>query len=175
MYLPSLDLTRLVSTVLANYDLYLDDDLLVTYDGIHHPRRETQEVELEAGRFYRLRLDYVNRGLDPQVQLLWSIPGVNHEALALETAEKADIIIAVMGLSPNLEGEDMPVNLEGFSGGDRTDISLPRPQQELLEQLFALDKPIVLVLLNGSALAVTMGSRSYSSDCRSMVSRTGWR
>ena len=59
-----------------------------------------------------------------------------------------------MGLSPNLEGEEMPVNLEGFDGGDRTDITLPRPQKELLEQLFALNKPIVLVLLNGSALAV---------------------
>ncbi len=111
----------------SEYALYLDDDLLVTYDGIHHPRKETQEVELEAGRTYRLRLDYVNRGLDPQVQLLWSIPGANHEALALETAEKADVIIAVMGLSPNLEGEEMPVNIEGFSGGDRTDIKLPAP------------------------------------------------
>jgi beta-glucosidase len=53
-----------------------------------------------------------------------------------------------------LEGEEMPIDVEGFAGGDRTDIGLPRPQQVLLEQVSALGKPVVLVLLNGSALAV---------------------
>ena len=48
----------------------------------------------------------------------------------------------------------MPIDVEGFAGGDRTDIGLPRPQQALLEQVCALGKPVVLVLLNGSALAV---------------------
>jgi beta-glucosidase len=60
----------------------------------------------------------------------------------------------VMGLSPILEGEEMPVDVEGFAGGDRTDIRLPRPQEELLKRIHALGKPTVLVLLNGSALAV---------------------
>ena len=60
----------------------------------------------------------------------------------------------VLGLSPILEGEEMPVDVEGFAGGDRTDIGLPRPQQALLEQICALGRPVVLVLLNGSALAV---------------------
>jgi beta-glucosidase len=59
-----------------------------------------------------------------------------------------------MGLSPILEGEEMPVDVEGFAGGDRTDIRLPRPQEELLKRIHALGKPIVLVLLNGSPLAV---------------------
>jgi beta-glucosidase len=48
----------------------------------------------------------------------------------------------------------MPVHIPGFAGGDRTAIGLPRLQEELLEQLHALGKPVVLVLLNGSALAV---------------------
>jgi len=60
----------------------------------------------------------------------------------------------VMGLSPTLEGEEMPVEVEGFLGGDRTDIALPRPQEELLKRIHALGKPMVLVLLNGSAVAV---------------------
>jgi len=138
----------------SEYRFYLDGELIAEYKGIHYPILNTKEVELEAGRFYSLRLDYVSQGLDPQVQLLWSPPGVDHEAWALEAAEKADVVVAVMGLSPALEGEEMPVNVEGFAGGDRTDIKLPRPQEELLKQLHALGKPTVLVLLNGSALAV---------------------
>jgi beta-glucosidase len=136
------------------YTLYLDGELLVDYRDIHHPVLKTKEMELEAGRFYCLQLDYVSRGLDPQVQLLWSPPGVDYEARALEVAGKADVVVAVMGLSPAVEGEEMPVDVDGFAGGDRTDIRLPRPQEELLKQIHALGKPVVLVLLNGGALAV---------------------
>jgi len=137
------------------YSLYLDGELVVDYQDIHHPVLKTGEVELEAGRFYSLQLDYVSQGLDPQVQLLWSPPGVSHEDRALEAAEKADVVVAVMGLSPRLEGEEMPVKVGGFVGGDRTDIQLPRPQEELLRQIHVLGKPVVLILLNGSALAVS--------------------
>ena len=63
-------------------------------------------------------------------------------------------MIVVLGLSPQLEGEEMPVQVPGFAGGDRTDIGLPGPQQELLERIHALGKPTVVVLLNGSALGV---------------------
>ena len=48
----------------------------------------------------------------------------------------------------------MPIRVPGFSGGDRTDIGLPRAQQDLLEALAATGKPLVVVLMNGSALAV---------------------
>jgi beta-glucosidase len=136
------------------YNLYLDGELVAQYKGIHHPVLRTKEVELEAGRFYSLRLDYVSRGLDPQVQLLWAPPGVDYVAQALEVAAKADVAVVVMGLSPALEGEEMPVNVDGFAGGDRTDIRLPHPQEALLKRIHALGKPVVLVLLNGSALAV---------------------
>ena len=73
---------------------------------------------------------------------------------ALAAAEDADVIVAVLGLSPELEGEEMPVHVPGFAGGDRTDLALPRPQQELLERLYALGKPVVLVLLAGSAISI---------------------
>lgn len=138
----------------SKYNLYLEDELIAEYEGIHYPVLNTKEVELEAGRFYSLRLDYVSQGLDPQVQLLWPPPGIDYQARALEAAEKADVIVAVMGLSPSLEGEEMPVDVEGFAGGDRTDIKLPRSQEELIRQIHALGKPVVLVLLNGSTLAV---------------------
>jgi beta-glucosidase len=149
---------KLGASGFSSYRLYLDDKLMVVYEDIHHPALKTQDIELEAGRFYSIRLDYVNAGLDAQVKLYWSPPSVDYMSPALEVAQKSEAVVMVMGLSPNLEGEEMPVKVAGFAGGDRTDIKLPRPQQELLKQIQALGKAVVLVLLNGSALAVNWAS-----------------
>jgi len=135
------------------YKLYLDDELIVDFEDTHDHHIVTKDVELEAGRFYRLRLDYSSRGIDSRAQLLWAWPGVDYQAEALAIAARADTIVAVMGLSPLLEREELAVDVEGFLDGDRTAICLPAPQEELLKQLHALGKPVVLVLLNGSALA----------------------
>jgi len=60
----------------------------------------------------------------------------------------------VMGITPGVEGEEMDVQVEGFRGGDRTDIALPRNQEEMIKEVQGLGKPVILVLLGGSALAV---------------------
>src|SRR6202041_2284942 len=73
---------------------------------------------------------------------------------AIAAAKKADVVVAFVGLTPRLEGEEMRVNAKGFSGGDRTDLELPDVQQQLLEAIAKTGKPMVVVLLNGSALAV---------------------
>ena len=80
-----------------------------------------------------------------------------------------------MGLSPLLEREELSVDVEGFPDGDRTAIGLPAPQEELLKQLHALGKPVVLVLLNGSSLAGRLGGGEHSGHCRSVVSGRGRR
>lgn len=134
--------------------LYLDDELLLEVDAIHHPLADGDSVDLEVGRYYRVQLDYASTGLDPQIQLLWAPPGEDLEAQAVAVASQADVIVAVMGLSPRVEGEEMPVQIAGFAGGDRTQIVLPAPQDRLLRRLHGLGKPVVLVLLNGSAVAV---------------------
>jgi len=72
----------------------------------------------------------------------------------IATARKADLVVLVMGLSPRIEGEEMKFQAEGFLGGDRTKLSLPAPQEELVKKIAALGKPTVLVLMNGGALAV---------------------
>lgn len=139
----------------SGFRLLLDgQELLPIQVSEHEAFTRVAPMTLEAGRLYDLRLDYVNDGRDPQVQLLWAVPGQDLMAPALEVARKADVAVVVLGLTPDLEGEEMRVNVEGFAGGDRTDITLPRPQQALLEAIHALGKPIVLVLLGGSALAV---------------------
>jgi len=73
---------------------------------------------------------------------------------AVTAAKNADVTIAFVGLSPSLEGEEMPVKLDGFSGGDRTSIDLPSDQEELLKALARTGKPLIVVLQSGSALAV---------------------
>ncbi|MBN1220064.1 MAG: glycoside hydrolase family 3 C-terminal domain-containing protein [Anaerolineae bacterium] len=137
-----------------NYQLYLDDKLVVAHDDIHHPIFKAEPVNLEAGRLYRIRLDLVSYGLDPQVKLMWAMPEINDQVQALEVAQNADVVVLVLGLSPRVEGEEMPIKVDGFAGGDRTDIALPHVQEELLQKIHALGKPVVLVLMNGSALAV---------------------
>jgi beta-glucosidase len=138
----------------TDFNLYLDGELIAAHKGIHDSITKTKEVKLEAGRFYDLRLEYVNRGPAPAVQLLWALADRDYAAEAMEAASQAEVVIVVLGLSSTLEGEEMPVRIEGFEGGDRTDITLPRPQEELLRRIHALGKPMVLVLLNGSAVAV---------------------
>jgi beta-glucosidase len=63
-------------------------------------------------------------------------------------------VIAVLGITSELEGEEMQVSEPGFEGGDRTSLDLPKPEEDLLEALVATGKPVVLVLTNGSALGV---------------------
>jgi beta-glucosidase len=88
------------------------------------------------------------------ISLDWQPPAAVLQKQAVDAAKSADLVIAMVGLSPQLEGEEMPVHVEGFSGGDRTDIKLPAPQEDLLQQVAATGKPMIVVLLNGSALAV---------------------
>jgi beta-glucosidase len=73
---------------------------------------------------------------------------------AITAAKSADVVIYVGGISPQLEGEEMKVDYDGFSGGDRTHIELPSVQTELLKALRATGKPVVFVNCSGSAIAM---------------------
>jgi beta-glucosidase len=86
--------------------------------------------------------------------MVWMKPEPRLREEALAAAEQADVVVMMMGLSPRLEGEEMRVEVPGFAGGDRIDIGLPAPQEDLLKAVAAVGKPVVLVLLNGSAVAI---------------------
>ena len=73
---------------------------------------------------------------------------------AVKAARESDASVLVLGLSSKLEGEEMKVDVPGFHGGDRTDLSLPQSQEALLKAVVATGKPVVVVLLSGSAIAV---------------------
>ena len=69
-------------------------------------------------------------------------------------AKQSDVVIMCMGLTARLEGEEMDIKIDGFNGGDRTTLDLPKVQEELIREIHGLGKPVVLVLLNGSALSI---------------------
>ena len=105
---------------------------------------------------HQIRIEYSQSGRisGGGITFEWS---PKHELLqseAVDTAKKADLVVAFVGLTSRLEGEEMRVDAKGFAGGDRTDLVLPDVQEELLEAVAKTGKPMVVVLLNGSALAV---------------------
>jgi beta-glucosidase len=137
------------------FELYFDGKQLVSMNTIHGGRTyQYAPVDLEAGKRYPIRLDFHEYLNDAAIQLVWSRPNMIHQNDAIDAARQADAVVMVLGLSPRLEGEEMRVQVEGFSGGDRVQIGLPRVQEELMQKVAAVGKPTVLVLLNGSALAV---------------------
>jgi beta-glucosidase len=139
------------------FRLYLDDKPIVT---------STAQMQAERGAVYdksvtftdtnphAIRLEYLHGTGSAGIDLTWIPPAAALRDQAVQAAKQSDIVIACVGLSPNLEGEEMPVHLEGFSGGDRTSINLPTAQEDLLKAVAATGKPLIVVLQNGSALAV---------------------
>jgi beta-glucosidase len=112
-------------------------------------------VHLEAGKPAALRVQYSPMGdAVPNATLVWSKLDLKPQPEAIAAARGADVVIAVLGITSELEGEEMQVNEPGFQGGDRTSLDLPSPEEDLLEAVVATGKPVVLVLTNGSALAV---------------------
>jgi beta-glucosidase len=113
------------------------------------------QVHLEKGQ--RVKLDVVygqTPGNKPQAQLIWVRVNNVPDPAAVAAAKRADVIIAVVGITSRLEGEEMPIDQPGFSGGDRTSLDLPKPEEDLVEAVAATGKPLVVVLMNGSALSV---------------------
>jgi beta-glucosidase len=116
----------------------------------------TGVVHLEAGKPYQLALEFGRTGNGtPHLHLIWQRIDRNVDPAAVATAKNADVVVAVVGITSELEGEEMLVTEPGFNGGDRTSLDLPKPEEDLLKAVATAGKPVVVVLTNGSALAVT--------------------
>ncbi|HEU4869748.1 MAG TPA: glycoside hydrolase family 3 C-terminal domain-containing protein [Pyrinomonadaceae bacterium] len=136
--------------------LYVDGKLLVEAWSSNPTKTATKEIALEAGRSYDLRMEYFQNNREAVAKLVWSYPRLAERMIeeAVKATNEADASVLVLGISAGLEGEEMNVNVAGFRGGDRTDLSLPQSQEALLKAVVATGKPVVVVLLSGSALAV---------------------
>jgi len=135
------------------YTLLVNGDTLLSFRGEHHGFHKEVPVELKAGEKCRIDLFYRNYSGDADMKLLWAMPRENLVADALTKASMADAIILVLGLSQRLEGEEMGIKIEGFEGGDRTSLSLPAIQEELLTAMINTGKPVIVVLMNGGPVA----------------------
>jgi len=111
-------------------------------------------VHLEKGRKVAIEFSYGSRDGKAGAELIWAKSNSAPSPEAISAAKNADVVIAVVGITSQLEGEEMPVSEPGFLGGDRTSIDLPQPEEDLVEAVAATGKPLVVVLMNGSALAV---------------------
>lgn len=139
----------------GGYRIWINDKLVIDAWNVDwRPVIASGTVDMVAGQTYNLKIEAFQRGEQGNEQLVWSLPSNPGVESALAAAKNSDAVVFVGGLTAQVEGEEMPVPMPGFSGGDRTDLSLPQAQRELLKKLYATGKPVIVVLMNGSALAV---------------------
>ncbi len=143
------------------FRLLLDGRPILEADGSKAaPDRATMHFADASPHAFQLEL--VHQGEDGGMTFEWQPPAGALLDQAVATAQSADAVILVAGLSPDLEGEALPVHIDGFDGGDRTSLDLPATQRALLARLAALHKPTILVLTSGSALA--LGPQAASAN-----------
>jgi beta-glucosidase len=135
--------------------LYLDEQLLVdenTPMTIWLHQTQGVQVQLAAGSSHPLRIEYRQDHGDKGIELVWIPPAdaLLNEARALVSA--SEVALVLVGLNADLESEESDLYMPGFAGGDRTDLALPAPQQQLLDAALATGKPVVVILMTGSAI-----------------------
>ena len=120
----------------------------------HAAFHSEKSFDLEAGKRYKIIYEYKNWTGDADAKLLWAFSDKSQLQKAVKIAQSSDAVILVLGLSQRLEGEEMSIKVDGFKGGDRTHLNLPKAQQDLMEAVKQTGKPVILVLMNGSALSI---------------------
>jgi len=109
-------------------------------------------LQLEKGHRYGLKIQYMRGSVG--TKLVWMNRISDPIAEAVAAAKQVDVVVAVVGITSKLEGEEMQVDVPGFKGGDRTSLDLPKEEEDLLEALKGTGKPLIVILMNGSALSV---------------------
>jgi beta-glucosidase len=144
----------------GGYRIFVDGKEVVNaWDAAEPAMIADGEIRLDAGKRYAIRVEAIQSGNRGDHRLIWSNFSQREDAAIASTTD-ADLIIFAGGLTARLEGEEMRVAADGFAGGDRTSLDLPAPQQQLLERLHATGKPVVLVLMNGSAMGVNWADKN---------------
>lgn len=137
--------------------LYVDGRQVIADSG--DGKHMTARLHFGERRAHAIRLDMVHSGQDQGVRLQWLAPASAQLARARRVIAGADAVVAFIGLSPDVEGEALQIDVPGFDGGDRTDIGLPAAQRALLERAAASGKPLIVVLMSGSSVAIDWASR----------------
>ncbi len=138
----------------SGYEVWLDGKKIISSMNEHSAFNTEITAELEEGKKYKIEVLYRNYAGDADIKLLWAPPRPGLTEQAVKAAKESDAVILVLGLSQRLEGEEMPIKIEGFSGGDRTSLNLPAVQEQLLDAVASAGKPVIVVLTSGGALSV---------------------
>ena len=132
--------------------MWLDGKMIVDDAILHDPNPQTVRMQLNRGQRYAVKIEMLRGGFG--TKLVWLPVSADPLFEAATAAGKADAVVAVVGITSKLEGEEMKVEAPGFKGGDRTSLNLPEEEDALLGALKSTGKPLVVVLMNGSALSV---------------------
>ncbi|HVX05840.1 MAG TPA: glycoside hydrolase family 3 C-terminal domain-containing protein [Rhodanobacteraceae bacterium] len=132
--------------------LYVDGKKLIDNPGNGRPMQAAMHFADTSP--HAIKLEMLHSGQDQGIRLQWLAPATAQLAAAEDAARRADVVVAFVGLSPDVEGEESPLDVAGFDHGDRTDIALPAVQRALLERVAASGKRLVVVLMSGSAVAL---------------------
>ena len=138
----------------GHFELYIDGERKFR----HHIWRTTPNrvpIQAEKGKSYKIEVRFSHiqtYNADLKINVAKELPIDYQETIA--QLKGIDKVIFVGGISPALEGEEMPVDIEGFKGGDRTNIELPKVQREFLKALKAAGKQVIFVNCSGSCIAL---------------------
>ncbi len=136
------------------YKIYVDDKLIINAWTRNRWGAKQFKLPVEKDKQYKIVVEYFQEEGVASIRLkAGNYVKTDFDALT-QRLKDVDAIIFAGGISPQLEGEEMPVNAPGFNGGDRTSILLPAAQTELLKALQKTGKPVVFVMMTGSALAI---------------------
>jgi beta-glucosidase len=145
------------------YEVYFEGKKVISERNEHHAFHKEYSVSMEAGKRYKVEVIYKNYAGDADMKLLWATPRKDMTEQAVRAAREADAVVMVLGLSQRLEGEEMPIKIDGFLGGDRTNLNLPAAQEKLFTAIVATGKPVILVLTNGGALSVNQAQEKAAA------------
>jgi beta-glucosidase len=150
------------------YRLWIDQKLVLEDSGAPvakdaKPLPDSVHLDWKNTAPHAVRLELLHTGEDQGIHLEWEAPAEVQRAEAVAVARKADVILALVGISPDLEGEALSIKIPGFTGGDRDDLRLPELQRKLLQALAELHKPIVLGITSGSPIATASVSAAISA------------
>ena len=123
------------------HQLWLDGKLIADDLVLHDPNPSTKVVQFEKGHRYAIKIEYARGAFG--TKLVWLNMLADPIADAVAVAKQADAVVAVVGITSQLEGEEMKVEVPGFKGGDRTSLDLPKEEEDLLEALAATGKPLI--------------------------------
>ena len=138
----------------SDFELLIDGESKVK----QHTWRTTPTrtvINAEAGKSYKIEIRFKHVktwGANMKINVAKELP-IDYTAV-IEQLKGIDKIVFVGGISAALEGEEMPVEIDGFKGGDRTHIELPKVQRDFLKALKAAGKTVIFVNCSGSAIAL---------------------